>query len=282
MLFFSCSGDDGNPVATNSTDLIFDHYTVETTFNDGSGLKQFTTANLQNQKFFSETSEALLNGQSQGQSTAQHYFYENGLLAKRIYPEDVRDFFYDSQGRLIALNWRHDTNLSIQQFYRFVYASENVVYFEWLTLPYSDPGTAINRRIIIVLDSNSNITEAGYDAQLDGVMDAPLRFGYDNRDNLSSITNPDGEQVAISYAELKDNFAKLTMNTYGKRNFVIYQAECYVARSLDLLRHSPNLRTTDIQESVIEAGPEQYYSRKTRNFLLSDGNASEVTTFYFQ
>jgi len=284
MLFFSCSDDDTSvtPPIGNNADAVFDHYTVEsTTTQNESGVTSgtFVTANLQEEKFFSETFEAFVDGVGQGATTTQHYFYENGLLVKRVYTDDIRNFFYDAESRLAGITWQyHDTD----NYYRFVYVTDNQVFFERLFLPFNDPAATIMSRIVLDLDENDNVTKAGKDADLDGVADWYHTFDYNAAGNLTAVHNANGNTINIEYASIKDNFAKLAINTYGKRNLMVYQAECYANLLIDEMRHSPDLRLTDTQESLIEIQAVPYYFRKTKTLMLDDAVNTTVTTFYFE
>ena len=281
MLFFSCTSDDSDPAVAESADAILNHFTVEIITNDANATRYFTTENLRDQKFFSGTTETFVNGIGQGQTTTQHYFYENGLLKKRDYGDDVRDFFYDAQGNMIALNWERP-QYNFTGYYRFVAVSETVHYFEKLTLSHDNPAAEIQSRIIVELDANDNVIKAGYDNDRNGVLNHGFyQYAYDDQDNLIGITSDSGVHTAIAYDTIKDNMARLAINTYGKRNFLIYQAECYALKLLDGLKHSPYLTTADLQGAVIESGPSSYYFRKTENFLSGEVESTKITTFYF-
>lgn len=282
MLFIlaSCSSDDAQ-TATVPTNLnqVFDHFTVENRYiqaNNAEQTTRFTTHNLQDEKFFAETSEDFVDGVGQGEVTAQRYFYENNLLVRRVYDNDVRDFFYDAQGRLIAINWLYE---SVQQsYYRFVHVADDKVYFERLSLAYDNPATKVMSRIIIDFDANDNIVKAGYDLGLDGTPDNYNTFDYDAANNLKAIHKSDGSTINIAYSFIKDNFAQLAFNTYGRRNLMIYQAECYAVSRLQDMRQSPNLRDTDTQEALIETQALPYYFRKTQ----TTESYKTITTFYFE
>jgi hypothetical protein len=278
----SCNDDDA-PTAPigNNADAVFDHYTVEstTTQNEsGNTSGSFVTANLQGEKYFSETSELFLNGVGQGQSTQQHYFYEDGLLVKKDYTDDTQNFFYDSERRLTAINWHyHDAN----NYYRMVYVTDSQVFFERLTLAYDDPAATVAYRIVLELDDNDNVIKAGKDADLDGVANWYHTFDYNAAGNLTTVHEYGGSAIDIEYAAIKDNFAKLNINTYGKKNLMVYQAECYANLLVDALRESPDLRMMDTVESVIEIQAVPYYFRKTKTLTLDDAVNTTVTTFYF-
>lgn len=285
FIFASCSNDDSPvpmPIANNSN-RVFDHYTVALNIagtNPNHTFRTFTTANLLDGKFFSETEEQFINGVSQGEFTNQRYFYENDLLVKRAYDDDVRDFFYDAQGRLIAVNWQYGTVTN--RYYRFVY-NGNKVFFERLSLAYNHPATQIQDRVILEFDANENVTKAGRDTDLDGNFNAYNAFDYSADNNLTVVHKDDGATFNIGYSPIKDNFAQLAFNTFGKKNLMVYQAECYAyagVRPQDL-RQSPNLRDTDTQEALIETQGLPYYFRKTETLTSSDSESTIVTTFYF-
>lgn len=284
MLLFSCSDDDATTVPiSNNADAVFDYYTVESTSTQtatGSTSGFFVTANLQDEKFFSETRENFLNGVGQGQSTEQHYFYEDGLLVKRVYPGDIREFTYDAERRLIAIHWQFNDN---HLYYRMVYQTDGRIYFERLTLPNDDPATTIAFRNVIELDANDNVVKAGRDTDLDGVANWYNTFGYNADGNLTSIFNySSGTTTTIDYAPIKDNFAQLQINTHGKKNLMVYQAECYTNLIVDDMRQSPDLRMIDTQEALIETQGLPYYFRKTKTTTSADVENVTVTTFYFE
>lgn len=286
MLFIlaSCSSDDASAPVTiaNNDNAVFDYYTIEmnsVSANPASTFRKFTTATLLDGKFFSETSEQFIDGVSQGQSANQHYFYENDLLVKRAYDDDVRNFFYDGQNRLIAINWQYGpaTNL----YYRFVY-NGNTVFFEKLSLAYDNPAAQIVGRIILDFDDNDNVIKAGIDNDLDGISNSFHTFEYNANNNLTVAHNSDGSVVNFAYAPIKDNFAKLAYNTYGRKNLMVYQGECFANFFTNDMRQSPNLRDTDTQEALIETQGFPYYFRKTQTMTTDNGNTTTVTTFYFE
>lgn len=285
MLCFSCSNDEpvtAPPIATNN-DAVFDYYTVESTTtaeSAGASFVRFTTANLQDEKFFSETVTQTDFGVPMEAITAQHYFYESGRLVKRAYDNDVRDFFYDGEGNLVGLNWVYNNGLTL--YYRFVHVSASKVFFERTDLPYNDPAAAVSNRIVVEFDDADNLIKAGRDSDLDGAANWEHNFSYDASNNLINVAEYGGNNISISYAPIKDNFAKLAINTYGKKNLLIYQAECYANLTMEDLRHSPDLRLTDTQENLIEVQAFPYYFRKTKTLTLDEGVNTMVTTFYFQ
>jgi hypothetical protein len=289
MLFISvsCNSDDAPtpaPIVDNSN-AVFDRYTVDQTStgtNPEHTFRTFKTANLLDGKLFSETEEQFIDGVSQGEFTNQRYFYENDRLVKRAYDEDVRDFFYDTQGRLIAVNWQYGMTTNL--FYRFVYVTSDKVYFEKLTLAYDDPATQVRERFILEFDANDNVIKAGVDNDFDGEYNGYNTFDYNAANNLTTVHKSDGTTVDINYSIIKDNFAKLAVNTFGKKNLMVYQAECYVFASNrpQDLRQSPNLRDTDTQEALIETQGFPYYFRKTQTLTSEDSQTTIVTTFYFE
>ena len=142
MLFFSCSDDDNNSGAAQG-EPVFDYFTTDKTWiSDGSTHRSFSKNTLQNQKLFSVTTENFIDGQSQGEFSEQHFFYENGLLVKQLITGDIREFFYDGQGRMIAVNWSYGQSPSVMRYYRFTHLPQQKVYFEQLTLPYDESGNA--------------------------------------------------------------------------------------------------------------------------------------------
>jgi len=284
FIFASCSSDDAPTPApfANNTNAVFDYYTVEMNTvgtNPAHTFREFKTANLLDGKFFSETNEQFINGVSQGQSTNQHYFYENNRLVKRAYDDDVRDFFYDTQGRLIAVNWQY--GLATNLYYRFVYNADTV-FFERLSLAYDNPATQTLGRIILEFDANDNVSKAGIDSDLDGNSNSFHTFDYNANNNLIAAHNSDGSVANFAYAPIKDNFAQLAFNTYGKKNLMVYQGECFANFFTDGMRQSPYLRDTDTQEALIETQAFPYYFRKTKTLTSDDSETTIVTTFYFE
>ncbi|MFT3793861.1 hypothetical protein [Flavobacterium sp.] len=285
--FVSCSNDDDaatEPFQLNNNP-VFDYYTIESTNTDettGTTSGSFTTANLLDQKFFSETVENFVDGVSQGQVLQQRYFYENGHLAKRSYENDVRDFFYDGQNRLTGVNWAFNGN---HLYYRFTYASDDQVYFERADRPYGEFGVVLSHRIILDFDAQGNVVRAGVDLDTDGAADDPHTFEYDTANNLTAIHKNDGTTIPVAYSDIRDNFFKLNVNTMGsKKNLMVYQAECY-ANLIEGFRLSPNLRQTDTQEAVYEftLSEAPYYFKRTQTMATGENTENTtVTTFYFE
>ncbi len=284
LLAVSCGSDDPNLTVPpgNNENVIFDHYTVETTshYANDEQRRTFTTALLQEQKFFSETTEQFINGAGQGEFTQQHYFYQNGLLVKRAYENDVRDFFYDNSGRLIGLTWNMPDDM---RYYRFAYVNAGQVYFEQLSAPYTDANAAVTSRIVLEFSAQDDIVKAGPDADLDGTVDWFHSFGYDDAHNLTTIQGFDGTVIHIDYSGVRDNFAKLAVNTYGRKNLLVYQAECYAHLVLGALRHSTHLRMSDTQEALVEVQQWPYYYRMTKTLAepYPALGVTTVTTFFF-
>lgn len=288
MLFFSCDDTQNTPASpiTNNENAVFDHYTVAYTRTHNNSAEtngSFITAHLQDGRFFSETYEEFVNGQGQGQTTTQPYFYENDRVVKVVYDQNnQRHFFYDDQGRLSGIDaW---FELGMGGFYRFVYLDAQKVFFERMSLPYGADGAVVQNRIVLEFDGQDNIVKAGRDADLDGVANWYHNFTYDAADNLTAVHEYGGTALNIAYAPIKDNMAQIAQRTFGKKNLLVYQAECYANLQLEALRHSPDLRMADTQDNLIEVQAVPYYFRKTHTQTMPDFDAVDttVTTFYFE
>ena len=288
VLLFSCS-DDNNAITTpplgNNENAVIDYYTIESTTtiaDSGNSSGYFLTGILEDEKFFSEKYEGFVNGESQGAVTEQHFFYgDTGLLVKIDRNDDVREFFYDGQQRLVGLTWQFETST---RYYRFVPVSEGKVFFEQINLPYDNPAAVASGRIVIEFDANDNIVKAGRDNDMDGQANWNHQFSYDGEGNLTNAQEYGGIGHQIQSTPIKDTYNKILLKTYGKRNLMIYQAECYANFELEAMRHSPNLRMMDTQQATIESTGFPYYFRKHQMVSLSDPDEQRatVTSFYFK
>jgi hypothetical protein len=88
IVLVSCTTQSLSPLAT-PTAPVFSGYTINTSLsyvNNPSVIISQTliTGNLQNDKFFSDSTEFIYNGVSQGVTTTQNYFYVNNLLDHHI------------------------------------------------------------------------------------------------------------------------------------------------------------------------------------------------------
>lgn len=172
---------------------------------------------VQNGKLLEINNEFLLNGVSQGLNINSSLDYQDGLLVSYLdyltydSTSRVRKFYYDENSKLV------ESKLLVygeEHYYRFNYLSENVVYFEKITLPYNDSNAQIIYRNIAVFDGD-DIIQAGNDINLDGVMDQINNFQYSNGDLVLAYN--DNETLMFNYSNVMNNMNILLDNSYGKK-----------------------------------------------------------------
>lgn len=246
--------------------------------------EQVTIGNLEHGKLYSETVENFSNGISQGSPiTTQTYFYNGDLLVSQIDThgyDRVRDFYYDASDRMVGA--KMTLNGSVVNYYRFVYVTDNIIYFEKIALPYNDPATTILSRNIIEFDGNDNIIKAGRDANLDGIVENQNLFSYVNN-NLASITKADGTVQNFDYSNVIDSFMVLNDKSFGKRNLRIVESEDYVAISTLTRFQSLNVLSQDLINYGYAVLSTNYYKKKTviRASTEPAGQNTTTTEFFF-
>ena len=146
LILLSCDNDSQDNNTNNNSEVVMTGYKTnsQSNYSDATGnhtYQKITIGNTVNNKFFSESNEAILDGVSQGGQTEQNYFYTNNLLTTRKVGDDKKDFFYDANQNLIGINWTK-TFLDVPgqpdvlMYYRFLYQPNNIVFVERLSLPY--------------------------------------------------------------------------------------------------------------------------------------------------
>lgn len=245
--------------------------------------EQVTIGNLQNGKLYSETVENFSNGISQGSPiTTQTHFYNGDLLISKIDNgfDRVRDFYYDASGRMVGA--KMTLNISAINYYRFVYLTDNIIYFEKTLLPYNEAANTVLSRNIIEFDGNDNIIKAGRDANLDGIVENQNLFSYVNN-NLASITKADGTVQNFDYSNVIDSFLVLNDKSYGKKNLRIIESEGYVNLGLQDRFQSKNILSQDLLDNTYDVLSSNFYKKKTvvRNNTEPVGQNIITTEFFF-
>lgn len=292
FLVFSCNNDSQEEISNNDSNVVITGYKIDSrsSYSDVNGNnshRRIIVGNLVGNKLYSHTAETIHNGVSQGIHTEQNYFYTNNLLSTREVSGDKKDFFYDSSQNLIGINWaKLDMNsgdyVSMGN-YRFSYHPANIVFAEKMTLPYDDPATQIISRSIVQFDVNNNIIKAGFDSNLDGVMDAVNNFTYVN-DNLVSVQKADGSVISFDYSNVINNFMILNYNSYGKKVFRLLNYESYSFVFTGDFKDSKSLSSQEFGDATYEVLGNGYYKKKITNQNFPENNAQNTTTteFFFQ
>ncbi|TGD56873.1 hypothetical protein [Flavobacterium humi] len=291
LISLSCDHDSQEGSA-HSSNVQMTGYKINylSTFPDTNGAgtyQKITIGNILDNKFFSEDSEVIYNGVSQGVQTHQNYFYSNNLLSTRKADDDKKDFFYDGNQNLIGLNWaklgQNDGTYHLLANYRFSHHPNNIVFVERISLPYNDPAAEIQRRCIVQFDSNDNIIKAGTDADLNGVMDNENLFFYTN-DNLTSIQKSNGEVLTFEYSNVINNFMVLNYNSYGKKVYRLMCSEWHSMLYNNDFENSKNLKNQEASDATYEVLSNGYYKKKTKTMVFPENQAQNTTTteFFFQ
>lgn len=237
--------------------------------------------NLQNGKFFSETTENFVNGVSQGTPvTTQTHFYDGNLLVKIFNTNfnNTIEFFYDTNQRLVGT--KTIGYLGAINYYRFIYHPNNIVFFERITLPYNDPMSVIINRKILEFDNNDNIVKAGHDSNLDAVIEEPSIFSYVN-DNLNSIANYNGSVQTFNYSNVIDTYFALRLKSFGKKNFNLINSDNLIDNYLVDNLWSKNILSSTLLAENFEVLTNNYYKKRAKATNTSDYNRTETTEFFF-
>ncbi|WP_291274361.1 hypothetical protein [Flavobacterium sp.] len=243
---------------------------------------------VQNGKLLEINNEFLLNGVSQGLNINSSLDYQDGLLVSYLdhltydSTSRVRKFYYDENSKLVG------SKLLVygeEHYYRFNYLSENVVYFEKITLPYNDSNAQIIYRNIAVFDGD-DIIQAGNDINLDGVMDQINNFQYSNGDLVLAYN--DNETLMFNYSNVMNNMNILLDNSYGKKNKRII---CIGSFSYSVLTNLPyfsnHLLEADLASATYEVYPSTFFHTKTVSQTFGppsisfNGTSVETTEFFF-
>ena len=262
LLFISCTSETSKSVATPPLPVFMGYKITDvvTSASNPSLITSQTIINgtLQNDKFYSETSEVIYNGVSQGVFSDQYYFYVNDLLDHRIGGTGTTYFYYDSNNQLIGAT-RISSNGNLNE--RYVYNANNIVYCESINLPYNNANAVVSHRNILQFDANNEVIAAGPDSNLDGIMDTVNNFSYAN-DNLMSISYYDGTVQTFNYSTVIDNLNLITQNSYGKKVMRLICSDSFRGLTYDL-KYSKNILTQDIPLANYQVLPTNYYQTKT-------------------
>ncbi len=286
LLFISCASETTKTITTPPSP-VFSGYRITdaaSSSNNTSVITSQTIINgtLQNDKFYSETSEVIYNGVSQGVFTDQYYFYVNNLLDHRIGGTGTTYFYYDSNNQLIgATKVSSSGNLNE----RYVYNANNIVYCESINLPYNDANAVVSHRNILQFDANNEVITAGPDSNLDGIMDTVNNFSYAN-DNLMSISYYNGTVQTFDYSTVIDNLNLITQNSYGKKVTRLICSDSFRGLTYDL-KYSKNILTQDMPLANYQVLPTYYYQTKTVTQNINNpqsgyqGIDTNTTQFFF-
>lgn len=271
LFLFSCSTDSeienvntgtqisGYKVIINSqsTDINFP-YQGQTIYN---GI-------VQNGKILEINEEYFNNGVSQGVNVNASFTYQGNLLVShmdQVAPNGgarIRNFYYDSNSKLVG-----STRIinGEESYYRFNHVTNDLIYYEFISLPYNDPNAQILSRYIAVFEGD-DIVQAGRDSNLDGVMENVNHFQYSNGNLISA--NNSTESITIAYSNVINNMNVLYDNSFGKKNNRI---TCMPNFSLSgfqsvALGYSKNLTNDELLEATYEVHPSNYYHLKSNSY----------------
>ncbi len=269
LLLASCSSDDdkNDIVSTN-----IDYFTEDTKIFDGSAWSHSKERyDLQDGKYFKRTYI------SDGNTPFQTHYYSNGLLT-REYSNMAAQYIYSGQ-QLIAMSYDFGGE---QQFRRFVAMTSNIYYIEVLTAAYDDPQAQLTQRFIEEFDSNDDVIAVGEDANLDGVMDAPIHFTYQNGD-LVAAQDSNGNVHNYSYSDTIDNYNAITEKTYGKKS----RRLIFIQEYLNIMLGSGLSRSTHLKQSAFnntqyQILPNNYVKKIYFDYTVGISRIQGTTLFYFK
>ena len=290
LFFISCSTESNventNP---NSDTQITGFKTTSVRQADYPGEYQtITNGIVQNGKLIEINQMEIIDGVNQDVQLLQSFTYQNNKLASHTMHQltampRVMNFFYDSNSKLIGCT--NIVNSTSEGYYRFVHTTNDIIYFEKISLPYNDPNTQVMSRYIAVFEGD-DIVQAGRDYNLDGVMENANSFQYNNG-NLISATNST-ESLALNYTSTLNNMTALHDNSYGKKNKRIVCIESFCSTNFQaVLSCSKNLTTNEFLDATYEIHPSNYYHLKTDSYSFFDNmfnlpvTITNTTEFFF-
>ena len=269
-LFASCSSDDdGNDIVSTN----IDYFTEDTKVFDGSAWTHSKERyDLQDGKYFKKT---YFSGNN---NTIQTHYYINGLLTEE-YANMAAQYTYSGQ-QLIAMTY--NTGGEQQFFRRFVAMPSNTYYIEVLTAAYDDPGTQVTQRFIEEFDANDDVVAVGEDANLDGIMDEPTNFTYQNGDMFTAVDS-NGNVHNYNYSDTMDNYNAIVEKTYGKKT----RRLIFVQEYLDIMLGSGLSMSTHLKQSAFDNTQYQvlsnnYVKKIYFDYTFGSSRVQGTTLFYFK
>lgn len=244
---------------------------------------------VQNEKLIEINQEFFLNGVGQGSNVNASFTYQNNLLVSHMDhlgsngETRTRNFYYDSNSRLVGSTMIIGGE---ELYYRFNHITNDVIYYEHISLPYNDSSAQILSRYIAVFEGD-DIIQAGSDYNLDGVMENENHFQYSNGDLVAA--NNSAQSIAIGYSNVINNTNVLYDNSFGKKNRRITCIQGFSLLGFDsvVLGYSKNLTNEEMLQSTYEIHPSNYYHLKTNSQTFGppavsfNGTSTQTTEFFF-
>ena len=274
QLFTACSSDDDNSQQQEDTTQLDPVITAAKITYLGipedpnlGVVKSIYTTTINDNKKQLMIREFFRDDISYGITTQEIYeFNASGTVAvfsrEEVNGQIVREYFYDNQQRLVGASLGAETP---HRYFRFPHISENISYFEEISLPYNDPNTEVRRRYIMEFDENDNIIKAGKDFDFDGNMDSINSFQYDNNNNLISGQMASGETFSIAYSSIIDTEQYLQDKTFGKKMNRILCGEWFGGTSTHYFNdgaQSFNVTLEESQQNTFETLSNNFYFKK--------------------
>lgn len=278
LAFFtvSCSSDDSDGQQAGN----MAYYTVAyKTVSNGTidPLSQsLTRANLVNNRLFSETRLDPVTFAEM--ESIQLYHYEGSRLVSVNTGFTFEEFLYDASGQVVARNYYDDTMNN--NFQKYTFQPGNMVYVEGLSAAYGNPDSEVISRTIVQFDAEDNLIAAGFDDNMDGVMDATKTYTYENG-NL--VTADIGSEVRhFTFSDIRNNFSYLYDNTFGKKLYRLRSANQYALGAVyNADMHSRNLTTEALDWSEYERADGGFYSKSIHAYTFGGGYSTTTTEFHF-
>ena len=285
VLLLSCSSDDVLNENQNSN-VIFSGYKITSlsVYDDGITPDNMSilVGNIVNNKFISETIEYYTDNISQGNpEIRKEYFYSNNLLTKIVFNNDIKELYYDTEQKLVGLTW--NISGSSYNYYRFVHVSQSLVYFERVSLPYNDSNTQVISRKIIEFNDSNDVTKAGFDNNLDMVLDSYFEYTYSNG-NIIQSKDQNGVIKDYNYSNVVNNNYILEINSFGKKTLNIFNSEAYAYNLPTINKLSRFLNTETHALSSYEILSNNYFTKEIKIEHLPSYNLlnTKTTEFFFE
>lgn len=283
--FISCNDSDDSVVESVSEELVIISETLTTTYNSNSNNTQLiynTTIedNKRRNSTLTENSETVQN---------RNYIYNTAdLLIGRDFvnsDNDDYEYNYDANNELSEIVYH--LNNTTAKYYRIVKQTDNVYFQEWINLPFNDPDTEINRRLIVEFDNNDNIIKAGVDNDKDGNYDSFRTFVYSENQNLTEIIDEEGQSFTFEYSTIKNTEYYITAQTFGKRNLNLHNSEAFALiniNNITLKYASAYVANAEINDNnyIFELFENGYFKKRTSVIPLNNGTETKELVYTLQ
>lgn len=290
FILFSCSSDDTAPndgQAITETKTIVGYQETTQSNSKNGDIETIKTGSIIDNKYTDWSRDVYIDGNLFNSENGDEFIYENNRIVKHSSPSSdvgVKHFYYNETNQLKGIFWKFSDHHqeSYERYYRIIHISDSEVYFESLHDNYDNPNASFNR-IILHFDEDDNIVKAGYDQDLDGVMDISSSFEYQDN-NLVTINHHNGNTYQMSYTDKINTKLFLRDNSYSKKTHRILCAQIYNLHnhSTRLFDLSYNLSTESLVNNVYEFEENGFYNKKIEVENLPEATITRTEEYFFE